>query len=423
MTEGIDLSVPIGSLRLRNPFIVGSGPTTRTVEQLQAAEEAGWAAASLKLTMDPQPYISLPPRYRWVRESKLHLFTAEKRLSADEGLRLMERARAATSGLLLFANISSETPDEAGWAALAARFERAGAHAVELNLCCPNMSFNESTTGGGGGRGAGSEETAAGAAGGSAEAAGARRTGASLGADPAAVRRVVSAVRAAVGIPVIVKLTPEGGRIAEAARAGIEAGAAAVGSTANRLGVPEVDIESPDASFYRLQDGLSLGCLSGPWIRPLGLRDTFEIRRVLGPRPAVIGSGGVADLPSAARQVMMGADALWICTETMLRGFAWLPRLLEDLRGYLARHGWSRLSDFRDLLVPRMLPAGGLVTHEGHAVLDPAACNACGTCWKIGHCRAISGAGGRTVIDAGRCLGCSTCVDLCPRRAITMARA
>jgi dihydroorotate dehydrogenase/Pyruvate/2-oxoacid:ferredoxin oxidoreductase delta subunit len=404
----MDISVRIDSLRLRNPFIVGSGPSARTVEQLKAAEDAGWAAASLKLTMDPQPYISLPPRYRWIKESRLHLFTAEKRLTADEGLRLMEKARAATRDLLLFANISYEAGDEEGWAGLASRFEQAGAHAIELNMCCPNMSFNESATGGGGeGKAGGTEE---------------RRTGASLGADLATLRRVVPAVRSAVTIPVIVKLTPEGGRVAEAARACMDAGASAVGSTANRLGVPEVDIQDPKGSFYRLQEGLSLGCLSGPWVRPLGLRDTYEIRRLLGPQPTVIGSGGVSDLPSAVRQIMVGADALWVCTETMLRGFAWLPRLLDDLRGYMDGNGWTRLSDFRDLLLPEMRPAGSLVTHEGHAVLDGEACTACGTCWKIGHCHAISHADGRTVIDADACLGCSTCVDLCPRRAISMAR-
>jgi dihydroorotate dehydrogenase len=408
MKEQMDISVRIGTLRLRNPFVVGSGPTARTVDQLKAAEDSGWAAASLKLTMDPQPYISLPPRYRWMRESRLHVFTAEKRLTAEEGLRLMEKARAGTRDLLLFANVSYEAGDEAGWAGLASRFEQAGADAVELNMCCPNMSFNESATGG----------TDAGMDGG----AESRRTGASLGADPGTLQRIIPAVRAAVRIPVIVKLTPEGGRVAEAALACMSAGASAVGSTANRLGVPEVDIRDPKASFYPLQEGISLGCLSGPWIRPLGLRDTFEIRRLLGPSAAVIGAGGVSDLPSAVRQIMVGADALWVCTETMLRGFAWLPRLLDELRDYMRGNGWGRLSDFRDLLLPEMRPAGDLVIHEGHAVLDGEACNACGTCWKIGHCCAITHPDGRTVIDAASCLGCSTCADLCPRHAISMAR-
>jgi len=53
MADSVDLSVQLGPLTLRNPFIVGSGPTAREVDQVKAAEDAGWAAACLKLTIDP----------------------------------------------------------------------------------------------------------------------------------------------------------------------------------------------------------------------------------------------------------------------------------------------------------------------------------------------------------------------------------
>ena len=54
--------------------------------------------------------------------------------------------------------------------------------------------------------------------------------------------------------------------------------------------------------------------------------------------------------------------------------------------------------------------------------VDPDKCTACGLCWNIGHCPAISHPGDTTVIDADRCLACSTCVDICPRQAISMIR-
>ncbi len=395
-----DISVRLGPLLLRNPFIVGSGPTTKSVEQIRRADEAGWGGASLKLTIDPEPYLSLPPRYRWLAAQKMHVFTAEKRLRTDDGLRLMEEARRAARGIVLFANISYDGADAEGWSRLARRFAGAGAQAIELNRCCPNMSYNVSATGG-------STDKA---------------TGASLGREVDSLPAVVRAVKESVGVPVIAKLTPEGGRVAEAARACIRAGADAAGSTANRLGIPEIDIRSPRKGIFRLQDDITLGCLSGPWIRPLGMRDTCEIRRLVGAEAFVIGSGGISDLQSAAQQILLGADALWICTETMLRGFAWIAKLEAELRGWMAEMGWKRIADFRGALLGSIRSASDLVVHPGHAVVDPDACTGCGKCWSIGHCCAISHPDGTTVVDAAACLGCSTCVDVCPKGALSMVQ-
>ena len=59
----IDIPVVIGNLKFKNPFYVASGPTTKTVRQLVQIEATGWAAASIKLTIDPEPYVNHKPRY------------------------------------------------------------------------------------------------------------------------------------------------------------------------------------------------------------------------------------------------------------------------------------------------------------------------------------------------------------------------
>jgi dihydroorotate dehydrogenase/Pyruvate/2-oxoacid:ferredoxin oxidoreductase delta subunit len=393
-----DLSVPFGPLTLKNPFIVGAGPTAKTVDQIKAAEDNGWAAASFKLAIDPFPYINWPPRYRWLRREKIHMFTAEARLTADEALRLLEESRAATSEIVLIPTITYDGPDREGWVRLARRFEDAGAHAIELNMCCPNMSFNVQTSG---------KEIE-------------EATGASLGSDLVVLPKVVRLITEAVKVPVIVKLTPEGGRIAEAAYVSLQAGAAAVGSTANRLGIPDIDIRDPMGTIYRLQDNITLGCISGPWLRPLGLRDTYEMRFHLGPEPFVIGAGGVTDLQSAVQQIMVGADAVWICTETMLKGFDWLPKLLDELTEYMREMGYARIRDFRDLLLANVKTSQELNVKSGYAAVDLNKCNSCGLCWSIGHCHAITHPEDTTEINRETCLACSTCVDICPRKAITM---
>ena len=398
MNDSIDLSVKLGDVTLRNPFVVGSGPTVKSVDQLKEAEDNGWAAASVKLAIDPVPYITLPPRYRWLKKQKLHIFTAETRLTPDASLKILEEGRKAVKDLVIIPNITYDGTDREGWARLAKRYEDAGAQIIELNMCCPNMSFNLTATG---------ENTE-------------QATGASLGSDLVELPKVVKLIVEAVKVPIIVKLTPEGGKIAQAAYQSLQAGAAAVGGVANRLGIPDLDIRDPLGTIYRLQDGITLGCLSGPWIRPLALRDTYEMRYFLGEDPFVLGSGGVSDLQSAVQQIMVGADAVWICTETMLRGFDWMPKMLDQLQGYMKEMGYTRIRDFRSLLHKNIKTANELKIYAGYAEVDPEKCNACGLCWNIGHCCAITHPDDVTTIDQETCLACSTCVDVCPRGAIKM---
>jgi dihydroorotate dehydrogenase len=52
--QEIQIPVTVGGVRFKNPFYVASGPTTKSVRQLKRIEETGWAAASIKLSIDPR---------------------------------------------------------------------------------------------------------------------------------------------------------------------------------------------------------------------------------------------------------------------------------------------------------------------------------------------------------------------------------
>jgi len=124
----------------------------------------------------------------------------------EEGLKLIEQGRKQMRDLILLANITyygNKGLD--GWANMAKRFESAGAHIIELNMCCPNMSFNVEISG--------------------EIKEGETLSGASLGENERAVISIVKAIKKSVSIPVFVELTPEGGRIAQVAKASFKAGA------------------------------------------------------------------------------------------------------------------------------------------------------------------------------------------------------
>jgi dihydroorotate dehydrogenase/NAD-dependent dihydropyrimidine dehydrogenase PreA subunit len=398
------LPVKIGDVELRNPFIVASGPTAKRVDQLELAENCGWAAASIKQTFNPYPYINYEPRYRWLKKEKLHVFTAEFRLDMESGLRLMEEGRRKCKDLVLIANYSYVKDDLEGWRDAARRFDAAGAQILELNFCCPNMSFNVDVS-----ERANKEARPS--------------SGASMGQDENSVRLVIEETRKVTQLPIIAKITPEGGRIAEVSKVAFETGAAAVCSVANRLGVPPIDIWNYKKPIYNLQGQNSMACLSGPWIKPLALRDVFEIRKLVGPGPHINGTGGVANLEDAVQMMMCGADSIGVCTQTMIAGFGFLEKWMKELKEYMQKMGFSKLRDFRDVLIQEFKSAAELTVWAGYARVDPKKCSKCGLCTEVGHCNAILLTDASAEINPGLCHGCSTCIDICPKKAIKMVEA
>ena len=91
--KDIRIPVTIGGVTFKNPFFVASGPTTKSVRQLIEIERTGWAAASIKLSIDPAPYINRKPRYSLFKDREALAFTAEKRLTFQEGLQLIRDAK------------------------------------------------------------------------------------------------------------------------------------------------------------------------------------------------------------------------------------------------------------------------------------------------------------------------------------------
>ena len=397
--ELFDLPVTIGGVTLRNPFVVGSGPTVKTLAQLELIEKSGWGAASTKQTYNPRPYISYDPRYRWLRKEKLHIFTAEHRLDMETGLRLVEDARKTCQELVIIANYSDAGDSVDSWEEGARRFEGAGAQILELNFCCPNMSFSVDITD---------------------QKAHRVSSGASMGQDPEIVAAVVRRLRRAISIPIIAKITPEGGRIAQVAKAAIDAGADAVSGVANRLGIAPIDIWNYRKPIYKLQGENTMGCMSGPWIRPLAMRDVFEMRKLLGPEPHINGTGGIASMPDAVQMMMCGADTIGVCTETMLRGFGFLEKWMKALKDYMQKMGFQKARDMRDLLLPELKSAAELTLWAGYAKVETAKCSGCGACVEIGHCDAIVMIDDVAYVDPALCKGCSTCIDICPTQSIAM---
>ena len=346
--KDINIPVTIGGVTFKNPFFVASGPTTKNVKQLIRIEETGWAAASIKLSIDPAPYINRKPRYSLFKDRDALAFTAEKRLTFEEGLQLIRDAKPKLHDLKLMANITyAGDAGVEGWVNMAKKFEEAGADIIELNMCCPNMSYNLEMTSGG-------SQSAK------------KQTGASMGQQADVAAEIARAVKQAISIPLFVKLTPEGGQIAKVAKALYEAGADAVGGTGNRLGMPPIDIDEPGRAFYHLQKEISMGCHCGKWLKPLAQRDTYEIRKMCGNAP-IMAAGGITNWRDAVEMVLCGGTLLGVCAETLISGYDICRPMIEGLDKYMQEHGYSDLSEMCGLVVPEVKTASDVTIFAGYA--------------------------------------------------------
>jgi NADPH-dependent glutamate synthase beta subunit-like oxidoreductase/dihydroorotate dehydrogenase len=353
-TEDRRLAVEVGGVTFKNPFFLASGPTTHSADQLERGCEEGWSGASIKLTFDPAPYINREPRYTYYDPAGLLAFTAEKRINLEQALELVEQSlRRVDDSFVIMANYSY-VGDKGleGWIDMARAFEQAGTHVLELNMGCPNMSLNVALTGG-------AHESGP-------------ESGASLGMQPHLVAEIVRATVEAVSVPVFVKLSPEGARLADSAEAAYQAGAVAVGSNANRLAILPVDVWNPKQSVIHLQQQVSLACTSGRWCKPLALRDIFEIRKRSGPEVRATATGGVETWRDAVEMAFYGADLVGICTGVLAHGYGLVGDIREGLLQYMDKMGFATWGDMRDLLVDEITSAEDLTLYPGRArVKDP----------------------------------------------------
>jgi dihydroorotate dehydrogenase (NAD+) catalytic subunit len=177
-----------------------------------------------------------------------------------------------------------------------------GLDAFELNVSCPNVKAG----------------------------------GLEFGADPTALRSVVTLARAATRRPVFVKLSPTLPDIAESARIAVDAGADGL-TLVNTLPGLVIDVEQrrPALSF-------GTGGVSGAGLLPVGVLATWKVSRAV--KVPLIGVGGVTTAVDALQYMMAGASLVGIGTAAM-RDPRQPGRIVRDLERWCGRHGVTALSE------------------------------------------------------------------------------
>lgn len=230
-----------------------------------------------------------------------------------------------------------------------------------------------------------------------------------IGEDAGPMVAAIRAARAALDVPVFVKLSPLGREMVRAAEQAEAAGADAIVAI-NSFG-PVLAID-PDTRQPYLGGSDGYGWLSGPALKPLALRCVRDIARAV--RIPVMGVGGIGHGIDVVEMLMAGASAVQVCTAAILHGPGVFGKIVRELDTWLDEHGYATASEIRGLVTDGMSPD----VSAGRPVVLPGPCNGCALCAVSCPYDAISIVDKLAVIDYDACACCGLCVTRCRRGAI-----
>ncbi len=286
----------MAGVRLSNPFMNASGVYSSTPELLALVAEAGAAALVTKtFTYTPiEGYatpIAVPVRCGLINAVGL-------RNTGVEGLiRLLEAVKGL--GRPVVVSIAPASIREAE--VLAAVAEEHGASLIEVNASCPHSPVH--------------------------------------GGSPSRRLRLVSciveAAASTVSIPVGVKLGLMDNLVDAASRL-LGRGARFL-TLINTLPAMRIDVYTRSPVL-----GHGVGGLSGAAIHPVAVAAVYRVYREL--KPCIIGVGGVEDWRDAVELMLAGARAVQVGT-ALIGKEAVFAELLEGLKGYMEREGFSRVDE------------------------------------------------------------------------------
>jgi dihydroorotate dehydrogenase subfamily 1 len=233
-----------------------------------------------------------------------------------------------------------------------------------------------------------------------------------VGNDIAPIIAALREAKAAVDVPVFMKLSPHT-NIQQIALALEEAGADGL-IMINSFGpCLSIDLET-GLPLMGSKDGF--GWLSGAAIKPLALRCIYDAARVV--KIPIIGVGGITNGRDVAEMFMAGASAVQVCTEAILRGPTVYGRIAKELNAFLDKHGYQSIDEIKGLTIRRMAERGAPKATRPPDV-DMEHCNLCGLCIISCPYDAIS-KGVVLNIDGEKCVSCGLCVTRCKLGALSM---
>ena len=304
----VDLSTRYLGLELRSPIIASASPITRDPVATAKLEEAGAGAIVMPSLFEEEienEEIELAASLEAGTEGfaealdyfpEVDTFIGE----GDRYLRSLEQIKSAAS-IPVIASLNANSVG--GWVRFARLMADAGADALELNLY--RITVDRS------------------------------RAGSDVENEDL---ELIAAVRAAVNLPLAVKLSPYYSALANFAGKVVEAGANGL-VLFNRFYQPDIDLDEL-AVVPRVS-------LSHPSELRLPMRWTAILRPQLGPGVAIAATSGIHSGEDAVKALMVGADVVALASALLSDGPGKLQDVEAEMRAWLVENEYSSVTQLR----------------------------------------------------------------------------
>ena len=304
MENQIDISVEFAGLKLGNPVFTASGTcgyADELGEFMDLNSLGGFVTKSI--TVHPQKGNPVPRIVETDSGMLNAIGLANVGLDKfiEEKLPVLQKMKPA-----VFVNVAGETIEDY----VKVPEKLCGEQAIagfELNISCPNV----------------------------------KKGGITFGTDPAQVKEITTAVKAAAGEKILmVKLSPNVTDISMTARAAIDAGADAL-SLVNTFTAMVIDIEKRRPVLANRTGGLS-----GPAIKPIAVYMVNKVYREVAKEAKVpiLGGGGIRNSSDAVEFILAGASAVSVGTWSFIKPDC-AAKIAVGIKDYCQRHSISSIKE------------------------------------------------------------------------------
>lgn len=387
------LQTKILGINFENPFLLASAPPTALIESIDIAFEMGWGGAVLKtITPDDLEMIEASPRYTVLQDKKniiglqnIELLSHKTIKYWCDGINFLKQKYPTK---VIIASIMAPV-NKTAWQDLVKTLNNTPADAFELNFSCPH----------------GMPE---------------KGIGMAIGTDAHISAEITKWVKEVSNKPVFVKLSPNVSNIASITSAVEEFGADGLSAINTVQGFMGFDLETLKP-ILNVNGKTTFGGCSGTMIRPIGLRCVAQMRQTSA--LPILGQGGISTWQDAVQYMLVGSDAVQVCTEIMLNGYKIIGPMLKGLKNYLEEKGFNNIGELKNRAIPLISAHKDLPkTPLAYPQIDHTKCGRCGKCVSIcmeSEHQALQLNDGNIVVDKTRCEGCGLCHLVCPAGAIT----
>jgi dihydroorotate dehydrogenase/NAD-dependent dihydropyrimidine dehydrogenase PreA subunit len=358
------MSIMLGELEISHPIMVGAGPWSRNAASIQKCIDYGASAVVTEtITLDAHP--TLCPH---IYAQDQHIFNTK--LFSDLHLEQWEREikRIDKKESKLICSIWGSSASEVSY--LASKVSQIGADGIELSLFSPIGTRNRMIVD-----------------------------------QSEKIIEFIAAIRHAVHIPVIVKLSYEIGTDPFVTKQIYDSGIRVVSAIDGLKGLSDVNVETQSVKMP------TYGGFTGDSIRPMALATTAALKQNTSLQ--ICSVGGISHYTHVLGYLMLGADAVQLASVIQTHGFEIITKIKGELSRWLEVRHYS-LEDIRGSALSSLLPFEDLKPQPLIAAISDCEClPECQKCTAACLYDAIS-YGASLTIEPSLCVGCGICVDLCP---------